>query len=683
MNEKFIHGADYYPEQWLSAPDILTEDIRLMKLAHINTVTLGVFAWAALEPEEGVWDFGWLDKVMDNLYENGIQVILATPSGARPAWLAEKYPEVLRVRPDRTRNLYGMRMNHCYTSAVYRQLVTEIDERLAERYGKHPAVIAWHISNEYHGECHCPLCQEAFRDFLKKKYGSLAELNQAWWTGFWSKKYTSWEQIESPSPIGEQAVQGLELDWKRFVTAQTVEFMNMEIRAVRKYSSEIPVTTNMIGSFLEVDYHRMAEHLDFASTDCYPEWGRLSDRETAIQAGFEYDVIRSLKREPFWLMETTPSMTNWAEVGKPKAPGLHIPACLQAVAHGANTVQYFQWRKSRGAYEKFHGAVVGHCGHENTRVFREVAQLGKQLEKAAELLETNVKAQVAILYDWNNRWAIEGSKGPRRDKLHEEIVREQYAAFRELGVDVDIIEEGQSLERYRLVAAPMLYLVKKGMAERLTDFVKNGGCLIITFFSGIVDENDLCFLGGFPGPLKELAGIWVEETNFLYPEEKIGFQQVKGLEAEDQNTVWKCRDYCELIHPLTAEVQAVYTDSWYQGMPALTSHVLGKGQTWYLAARPEKVFLRTFYQKRLEEAGVRCYPQLPKEVTLSVRENDSHRYLFFINWSENPQEVEFPEGEDILTGESCSGKRQMTPLEVRILKTNLETMTNINMKGFR
>lgn len=646
-----MHGADYYPEQWLDKPEILEEDIRLMKKAGIDVVSLGVFAWSALEPEEGVWNFQWLDEVFDRLYRNHISVILATPSGARPRWLADSYPEVLRVTRNRQRNLFGMRMNHCYTSLAYRNLTRKIDLELSKRYGKHPALIAWHISNEYHGECHCELCQEAFRGFLKEKYGTLEALNKAWWTGFWSKTYTSWEQLCSPSDRGEQSIQALELDWQRFVTHQTKEFMDMEIDAVRKFAPQIPVTTNMIGSFPEVDYPRLAVSLDVASLDIYPEWGSKSDADVAMDAGFEYDVTRSLKRKSFLLMETTPSMTNWTEVGKPKRPGLHMAACLQTIAHGSNSIQYFQWRKSRGAFEKFHGAVIGHSGHENTRVFREVAAVGTVLKELADVAATENKSKVALIFDWNNRWAISGSKGPRREKRYEETVKEHYTALRRFGVNVDIIDEEQPFESYSLIAAPMLYLLKPGVAQRLGHFVQTGGILLLTYLSGITDENDLCFYGGFPGELRDLAGIWAEELDTLYEEEwnQICMTEDNLLEMDGS---WKCGYFCEIIHPETARAEALYGRDYYEGTPVLTSHFMGAGEVWYLAAKAGQDFLTELYGKLLKRTDVELplnslkiqqgCTGLPEGLELSVRENSEYQYWFLTNFGENPVLVEYP-----------------------------------------
>lgn len=666
--KELLHGADYYPEQWLDMPEILEEDIRLMKKAGIDVVTMGVFAWAALEPEEGIWNFRWLEEMMDRLHENHIAVILATPSGARPRWLAEAYPEVLRVTEDRRRNLYGRRMNHCYTSLAYRTRTQRIDRELAGRFGNHPALIAWHISNEYHGECHCSLCQAAFRAFLKEKYGTLERLNHAWWTSFWSKTYTDWQQLCSPSSIGENAIQGLELDWKRFVTRQTKEFMDLEIAAVREFSPR-PVTTNMIGSFPEVDYPRLAESLDVAAADIYPEWGSKSDEKISMETGFEYDVTRSLKRNPFLLMETTPSMTNWTEVGKPKGPGLHRAACLQAIAHGSNSIQYFQWRKSRGGFEKFHGAVVGHCGHENTRVFREVADVGEVLKELKEIAGTENKAKCAVLFDWNNRWAISGSKGPRQDKSYEETIHEHYGALRRYGMNVDIIDEEQAFDGYAVISAPMLYLLKPGAARRLERFVREGGILLVTYLSGITDENDLCHLGGFPGELRNLAGIWSEELDTLYEWEKNQICMVPGNSLGLEGA-WECKYFCERIHLETAGEEAVYGSGHYKDKPVLASHAMGKGEAWYLAARAGEDFLTELYGKLLEKTRVeipakkltvremsessscsggrvsdgRGSGKLPEGVELSVRENGEYQYWFLTNFRGQPVSWEAPEG---------------------------------------
>ena len=665
---RLLHGADYYPEQWLDRPEILEEDIRLMKKAHINVVTLGVFAWSALEPEEGKYDFSWLDERVDRLWENGISVIMATPSGARPAWAAAAYPEVLRVAEDRRRNLYGMRMNHCYTSPKYRELVQRMDRALGRRYGGHPALAAWHISNEYHGECHCPLCQEAFRNFLREKYTALDKLNQAWWTAFWSKTYTDWEQIVSPSSVGERALQGLALDWKRFVTKQTREFMNLEIAAVREGSPDVPVTTNMIGTLIEVDYPRLAQDLDVAALDTYPEWGKGPDAETALGAGMEYDVTRTLKKAPFLLMETTPSMTNWTEAAKPKPPGMHAAGCLQAIAHGADSIQYFQWRKSRGGFEKFHGAVIGHSGHEHTRVFRETEELGALLKRAEEIAGAENPCKTAILYDWENRWAVEGSIGPRKEKGYEETVREHYAGLRRWGVNVDFIDEEQPLDGYQLLAAPMLYLLKAGMDEKLEQFVNRGGILVLTSLSGITDENDLCFQGGFPGPLRRLAGIWEEELDVLYPEEVNEICCLSG-NSLGLSGKWPCARYCGQIRPEKAATEAVYGKSWYAGAPALTRNNWGKGTVWYLAAGAGRDFLTGLYGSLLKQSDLACRTEpLPVGVELSVRRKGEVTYWFYSNFSGKKIELEAPFGHALFRDRPSEGMLLLAPLETEIIR---------------
>ena len=397
--KKFYHGGDYNPEQWIDDKDVWDEDMRLMKLAHCNEMTVGIFSWAALEPKEGEYDFTFLDEIIDKVYANGGGVILATPSGARPHWLADKYPEVLRVDSEGRRMHFSARHNHCFTSPAYREKVRSINAALAERYGKHPGVIAWHISNEYGGECYCPLCQQAFRKFLKDKYGTIENLNKAYWSSFWSHTYDSFEQIEAPSPMTERSIHGLNIDWFRFATAQTVDFMKCEVEPIKKICPDAKVTTNMMFEHYGYDYYKFRDVIDFASWDSYPLWHSGNQELTAQSCAFWHDLYRSLKGKPFLLMESTPSLVNWHEYNKLKRPGMDNLASIQAVAHGSDSVQYFQWRKSRGSVEKFHGAVVDHDGTENTRVFRSVAKTGEILEKIEEIPATDEKAKEAKIYD--------------------------------------------------------------------------------------------------------------------------------------------------------------------------------------------------------------------------------------------------------------------------------------------
>lgn len=649
----FMHGADYNPDQWLHDPQVLEDDIRLMKLAGCNVMAVGIFAWVALEPEEGVFTFEWLDRVLDRFAEEGIYVWLATPSGARPQWMAEKYPEVLRVGPDRVRNLFGRRHNHCFTSPVYREKTAIMNTKLAERYAFHPAVIGWHISNEYRGECHCDYCQEAFRQWLKQKYGSLEALNLAWWNSFWAHTVTDWSQLESPAPHGEQGVHGHNLDWKRFVTDQTVNFCRHEIEPLKRINPQLPATTNLMGMYQGLDYRKFADVLDVVSWDSYPAWrASAEDKETAIGTSFRNDLMRGIKKRPFVLMESTPSQTNWQPVSKLRRPGMHRLSSLQAVAHGSDTVQYFQWRKSRGSSEKFHGAVVDHGGREHTRVFREVAGLGRTLEQLTELVGTMTDAKVALLFDWDNRWAVTDAKGPRNTGIHyEDTILQHYGAFWELGVPVDVIGADDPLEEYRLVVAPMLYLCREETGRKLERFVNEGGVLVSTYWSGIVNENDLCHLGGFPGPLRKVLGIWAEEIDSLYDREKNGIllQPESGLAAYEKELVavlaegYDVIELCDLVHAETAQVLGVYREDFYAGRPALTVNKFGSGRAYYLAARAVEPFYKDFYRGVLAAAGVNPVldgSPLPEGVTAQMRTDGSHEYIFLMNFGTGSQLVQ-------------------------------------------
>jgi len=657
----FLHGGDYNPEQWSHAPEVLKEDMRLMKLAHCNAMTIGVFSWVALEPEEGKFTFEWLDRVMDNLAKNGAFAVLATPSGARPAWMSRKYPEVLRVNADRTRILHGARHNHCYNSPVYREKTALINRMLAERYQKHPALLVWHISNEYGGECHCPLCQEAFRTWLAQRYGSLDALNEAWWTSFWSHTYTEWAQIQSPAPHGEWAVHGLSLDWKRFVTDQTVDFMKNEIAPLRELTPNVPVTTNMMGMYSGLNYWKMAKDLDVVSWDNYPSWhGLEEDWKQGSSVSFIHDIYRCMKGgKPFMLMESTPSNVNWQDVCKLKRPNMHRLSSLQAVAHGADTVQYFQWRKSRGSFEKFHGAVVDHVGHSNTRIFRDVTEVGQILEKLDAVVGTTVRSEVAIIYDWENEWAIgelQGLSRKRRDYGGTCIAH--YRPFWSRGVAVDVIDMDCDVAGYKLLIAPMLYMLRPGVVERIETFVRRGGAFVATYWSGIVNESDLCFLGGFPGPLRRILGIWAEEIDTLHDgEENIVIPLTKnGLGLSGR---YKARELCDLIHVETAQVLAKYGTDFYKGRPALTVNATAKGKAYYIASRNDDRFHDGFYGSLIKQLGLRraLNANLPKGVTAQLRTDGENDFVFLLNFQPVMLKVNLGRQEfsDMVSGKRVSG----------------------------
>ena len=664
-----IHGADYNPEQWMDYEGIWDEDMRLMQLAGCNEMTVGIFSWAKLEPKEGEYDFSFLDKVIERVGNNGGKVILATPSGARPHWLADKYPEVLRTRPDGRKEHFRARHNHCFTSPVYREKVRNINRLLAQRYGKNPTVIAWHISNEYSGECHCPLCADAFRAFLREKYhGDIGKLNQAYWTSFWSKTYDDFGQIEPPGSLTENGIHGLNLDWHRFVTRQTMDFIQNETAPLKEICPEKPVTTNMMFEFYDLDYHALAEVIDFASWDSYPEWHNGDDAVIAQKTAFWHDLYRCLKKKPFLLMESTPSLVNWKPYNKPKKPGLDVLSSLQAVAHGSDSVQYFQWRKSRGSSEKLHGAVVGHDGTEHTRVFRSVQKTGQTLKTIDEVAGTVTRAQVAVIFDWENMWALDDCQGyANAGKKYMETCYAYHRVFWEKGIDCDVVSPKADLSEYKIVVAPMLYLVDGETAENLRNYVFRGGNLYGTYMLGTVNETDLCWLGGIPGGgLKEVFGIAAEEIDTLYPEER-QHAQMDGVEHE-------LVDYCEVLQLQGAHTVAAYTDGYYEGTPAVTAHRYGHGLAVYQACRDTGPLKKQVLEALLKQQKVKANVDgvLPHGITAHSRTDGETAYVFVENYSatETATVQLGREMQDMLTGEKTESV-MLTPYSFGIFKTVL------------
>jgi beta-galactosidase len=645
---KVSFGGDYNPEQW--PEEVWDQDYRLFDTARIDTVTLGVFDWALTQPAPDVYDFSMLDRIVERAGAQGRNICLATGTGAHPAWLARAFPEVTRTDFSGRRHRFGQRHNSCPSSPVFRQMSTELARRIARRYADNPSIVAWHVGNEFGGACYCDLCAAAFRDWLRKRYDGLERLNAAWYTTFWSHTFTDWEEIEPPSALTEHwrgpdhtAFQGITLDYLRFMSDAMLANFSDEKAAIRESSPDVPVTTNFMGMYRPIDYHRWAPHLDFASWDNYPP-----DDTSQARMALTHDLMRGLKDgQPFWLMEQTPSYTASRDVNPLKRPGLMRLWSWQAVAHGADAVLFFQMRASRGACEKYHGAVIGHGGRADTRVFREVAELGEELDRlGGVVLGARTPARVALLFDWDSWWALEISDGPSRLVRYQQVVLAYHRALWDAGVDVDVIAVTADLSRYDVVVAPALHMLKGDLPQRLEEVATRGGTVVTTFLSGRVDEDDNAFLMDVPGPLGPLMGVRVDEWDARGPEVVNPVRLLAQLEVTSQLVF-------ELVIPQGAEVIGTYQADFYAGTPAVTRNTFGAGHGWYVAAGLDQEGVSWVIRQVLDRHDLTGpYPDVPDLETAVRVTPDGTRLLFLLNHNAEAVEVTAQStGVDLLTGD--------------------------------
>lgn len=661
--KRILYGGDYNPNQW--PEEIWEEDMKLFDKARINSATINVFSWAKLQPEEDRYNFEELDRIVEMLDKNGKDIVLATSTGALPAWMVRKYPEVARTDYEGRHAKFGQRHNACPNSPVFQKYSKRLAGKLSQRYGHLDSVVCWHISNEYGGECYCENCEKAFRVWLKKKYGTLETLNKAWNTEFWGHTIYDWEEIVAPNALSEglwgdkTCFAGISIDYRRFNSDGMLANFMAERDAIREFDKATPITTNLMGTYKGLDYFKWAKEMDIVSWDNYPSYNTPWSM-TAMR----HDLMRGLKNAPFMLMEQTPSQQNWQPYNSLKKPGQMRAQSYQTVAHGADTVQFFQLRRSVGACEKFHGAVISHAGTDNTRVFREVTELGKELEKLGDRIIGAVNpAEVGIIFDWDNYWALEYTSGPNKDIYYVDQIHQYYSYFYHRNIPVDMISREADFAKYKIIVAPVLYMVHKGVAEALEKFVKNGGILITGFMSGIVGESDNVHLGGYPGPLRSMAGVWVEEIDALAPEQKNTIKFVDGTE-------YTCNLVCDIMHLEGAECIAEYSSNFYSGTPAITKNTYGDGMVYYVGTQPEKDALKKVLDSVAVQASVCSVTEEETGLEVTFRRSTEGDFYFLINFTEEniPLPKQFANQEDILTGEIVTVETVLKPYDVRMIK---------------
>ncbi|MCW2915569.1 MAG: beta-galactosidase [Actinomycetia bacterium] len=643
---KILFGGDYNPEQW--SPSVRAEDMTLMVEAGVSLVTVGIFSWASVEPRPGAYDFGWFDQVMDDLADAGISASLATMTASPPPWLSHLHPEILPVRPDGTRLWPGSRQHYCPSSPVYRDHAGRLVEQVAARYAGHPALRIWHIGNEYGchtRQCFCDVSAAEFRRWLRERYGEIDALNRAWSTTFWSQRYDDWAEIFPPRTTPTFANPAQRLDFARFSDDAILACYLAERDIIRGHSPDVPVTTNFTGLVHKpIDSYKWAAEQDVVSLDSYPD---PYDPRAHVDAAFGYDLIRSARSgQPWLLMEQAPGAVNWRERNAPKPPETMRLWSWQAVAQGADAVMFFQWRQAVGGAEKFHSAMVPHGGAD-TRIHREVQALGREFAGVAELAGTRVHAEVAVLHDWDSWRAVEGDAHPGVLDLLE-THRAHYAPLFDAHVTCDVVPPTVDLSGYAMVVVPNLYLMSADVAVRLTRYVEAGGCLVVSFFSGIVDECERAYLGGYPAPLRDVLGLRVDE---FWPLPVDGTVQLDLAGERHSATIWS-----EWIETEGAQVVAAFADGELAGRPAVTRHEYGAGVAWYLGTRPEPMAMRTLLDLARADAGAGpVLPDLPAGVQAVVRSGAEHSYLFLLNHGGEPASVALPvPGVDLLGDRSRS-----------------------------
>ncbi|MFJ4946887.1 beta-galactosidase [Streptomyces sp. NPDC088760] len=660
---RLAFGGDYNPEQWPES--VWPEDVRLMREAGVTMVSVGIFSWALLEPAPGEYDFGWLDRVIGLLHENGIRVDLGTPTVVPPAWFYRAHPEALPVTAEGVRYEFGSRGAICHSNADYRAAAANITTRLAERYGDHPALAMWHVHNEYGvpvSACYCDTCADRFRRWLADTYGSVDAVNETWGTAFWGQHYTDLAQINPPRATPTVGNPGQALDYKRFTDATIRENFRAERDILHRLSPGVPVTTNFMTALSQcdsMDYWAWGREVDLVTNDHY----LITDgRRTHVNLAMAADLTRSVAGgAPWLLLEHSTSGVNWQPRNPAKAPGQMARNSLAHVARGSEGAMFFQWRQSRRGAEKFHSAMLPHGGTD-TRVWREVAELGSFVGALSEIRGTRTVADAAMLWDWQSWWAQNLSWRPSEDHDPRERADSFYEALYDRHLTVDFAHPEADLSRYPLVVVPALYLMTEAAGDNVRQYVENGGTLVVSYFSGIVDEHDAVHEGAYPGALRDVLGLTVEEFSPLLKDERVRLTGPDGSELTGD--VWT-----EFVVPRGAETVWTYTDGLTAGRPAVTRHRLGRGTAWYVSTRLDAQGLDALVGWAADDAVLAPRADLPRDVEVVRRGGESGTYLFVINHTAGDTKVPLDTpGTELLTGERAVGRLAVPAGAVRVVR---------------
>jgi beta-galactosidase len=680
-------GVDYHPEQWvypyggtLENPEAAWErDAELMQKAGINVVRMGEFTWGICEPEEGKYNFEWLRRCMDLLGNAGIQTVLATPTAAPPVWLTRKHPEILPVDERGIVKREGTRRAVCLNSDVYWAHSKQVVETMAKTLGDHSQLIAWQIDNSLGGN----FTEASFNDdtrrdwhlWLEAKFDTVEKLNDLLGLRHWGQLVTHWNQV--PMPMYAPAVHNpaLVLNWCRFCSDTIVQFVKMQADLLHEITPNCPVTTNLRPLIHRFDHFDLAEVIDFVSIE-----SNAAIKAKASEIACEIDMLRSLKKEGirtpgggsgFWVMEQRAGNVNWQDVNALVRPGVLRMFTYQLIARGAEAILFFRWRQPRFGTEKFYGAVMPHTSREDGRVYKEVAQLGDEVKLlSASTKGTRCEAEVCILYSHDNDWVLQQPLQPNKHFSLREHIQLFYNALHERNLLVDFARPAEDLSKYRLVFAPSLHLLTGGEADRLKLYVQNGGTLVSTFNTGLVDGNNIAPDSGYPHGLTDLFGMEVQEFDALSPgdENHLTFKGTFPTSHMHPARIW-----CDLIEPKECQVLATYSKDFYAGRPAMTMNTFGLGKAIYIGTQSHNHFYSDLVTWLRQLCNLHPLLKVPDHVEVSLRQKEDSKVFFLLNHQTTPLRVQFYKPmHDFLTGNTISGNYDLPPHGVLVLDEHRE-----------